>query len=268
MTTRDEELVRAAIGPRAAYYLEKFEKFEREGDGWVATWNWPAFFFSSAWFAYRRMSGRSWLNFFLPLPFVVLMLDHAMGNELRLLIGTAYLALAFVAIPLYANQLYYKHLQRLIARAAAPTGDEKAKERLRPPSFTSGVEAFLTAILALVIPYFLLVAPAAYDNYAPRSRVSEGVSLATLLKSPIAEFYAEHKRFPDAREAEKFRIDGGKYTQSVAYDAGKRMIVVTMGDRFKGQRFAMRAEEKSGTISWTCRTIDLEPRYLPAMCRE
>ena len=80
MNTMDEEQQRAyanlfyyrqAIGPRAEYYLEQFEKFERAGDRWVATWNWPAFFSSSAWFAYRRMSGRSLLNFFLPILFIV-----------------------------------------------------------------------------------------------------------------------------------------------------------------------------------------------------
>ena len=45
------------------------------------------------------------------------------------------------------------------------------------------------------------------------------------------------------------------------------MIVVTMGDRFKDQRFAMHAEDKGGTISWACRTMDLDPKYLPLTCR-
>ena len=97
--------------------------------------------------------------------------------------------------------------------------------------------------------------------------MSESVSLAASLKQPFTDFYHERKRLPAPHEAEKFRIDGGKYTQSVVYDAEKRMIVVTMGDPFKDQRFAMHAEEKSGTISWTCRTIDLDPKYLPAACR-
>ena len=66
----------------------------------------------------------------------------------------------------------------------------------------------------------------------------------------------------------------GKYTQSVVYDADKRMIVVTMGHKdykdykefLHGKRLAMHAEEKYGAISWTCRSIDLERRYLPSAC--
>lgn len=58
MSATDAEVLRTAIGPRSGYYRRQFEKFERAGDRWVATWNWPAFFFSSAWFAYRRMGGR------------------------------------------------------------------------------------------------------------------------------------------------------------------------------------------------------------------
>ncbi len=68
-------------------------------------------------------------------------------------------------------------------------------------------------------------------------------------------------------EVEKFRVDAGKNAQCVAYDAAKRMIVVTMGEHFKDQRFAIQAEEKGGPIAWTCRTIDLDPKYLPAACR-
>jgi hypothetical protein len=46
-----------ALGPKPEHYLALFEKFEQAGQRWVATWNWPAFFFGSAWFAYRRMNG-------------------------------------------------------------------------------------------------------------------------------------------------------------------------------------------------------------------
>ena len=121
MSTMDEEQLRAyanlfhfrqAIGPRAEYYLEQFAKFERAGGRWVVTWNWPAFFFSCAWFAYRRMGGRSLLNFFLPILFIVM--SHVLvGSDLQLLVMAGYLALAFVVIPMYANTLYYRNLNSL-----------------------------------------------------------------------------------------------------------------------------------------------------------
>lgn len=169
--------------------------------------------------------------------------------------------------PAYANLFYYRHLSALIGRVAASAEDKAARKALRPPSFATGVEALVTAILVLVIPGFLLAAPAWYADYAPRAKVGETVLLANSLKQPITDFYHEHRRLPALHEAEKFRVDGGKYAQSMAYDAGSRMIAVTLGDRFKDKRFARHAEEKDGTIVWSCRTIDLEPKYLPAACR-
>lgn len=272
MNAVEQEQFRAAIGPRAQYYLERFEKFERAGGRWVATWNWPAFFISSAWFAFRRMGGRSLGNFFLPILFIVL-LYLLIGSGFQFLAIAGYLALAFVAIPIYANLFYYRHLKAQIARLAASAEDKEAIKSLRPPSFVTGIEAFLTAVLAFFIPAMLVSVPAMYADYTPRSKVSKGVALASTLKAPIAEFYDEHKRLPAPQEAGKFRVDGGKYTQSVLYDAEKRMIVVTMGDapqdpRIHGKRFAIHAEAKDGTISWSCRTIDLDPKYLPAACRD
>jgi len=268
MIVRDKEQWRAAIGPRSEYYLKQFEMFELADRRWVATWNWPAFFFSSAWFAYRRMSGRSLLNFFLPILFIV-MIYVLIESELRFLVMAGYLALAFVVIPMYANALYYRHIKAQIARAAASADDKKAKGLLRPPSFVTGTEAFLTAVLAFFIPWLLIVAPAMYTDYTPRSKVSEGVSLGFSLKSPITDFYEEHQRLPAPHEAGKFRVDGGKYTESVVYDAEKKMIVVTVGDPsyLRGKRFAIHAEEKNGKISWNCRTIDLPERDLPPACR-
>jgi hypothetical protein len=82
-----------ALGPRAEYYLRQFEKFEHAGERWVATWNWPAFFFSSAWFVYRRMSGRSLLNFFLPVLFIMMAIIVNDGM-LRFLVAAGYFASA------------------------------------------------------------------------------------------------------------------------------------------------------------------------------
>ena len=227
MSTMDEEQLRAyanlfhfrqAIGPRAEYYLEQFAKFERAGGRWVVTWNWPAFFFSCAWFAYRRMGGRSLLNFFLPILFIVM--SHVLvGSDLQLLVMAGYLALAFVVIPMYANTLYYRNLKALIARVAASADDSKARKLLRPPSFVTVIEACLSAVLVFLVPWFFLVAPAWYADYTPRAKVADGVAIAASLGRSIKEFYEDNKRLPANHEAEKFRVDGGKYTQSVIYDA-------------------------------------------------
>ena len=275
MSTMSEDLVKAhaavfyyqqALGAKPEHYLALFEKFEQAGERWVATWNWPAFFFSSAWFAYRRMNGYSLLNFFLP-ALVIVLFFVLNQSGLQLVLVAAYVVFSFVVIPMYADVIYYRDLKYRIARVAASTDPEKTGALLRPPSAMSAANAFLTAVFILGIPLLILAAISSHSDYVPRAKVAETISLTVSLKNTISEFHHNQQRFPAPHEAEKFRIDGGKYAQSIVYDAEKRMIVVTMGDPHKDKRFAIHAEEKDGMISWTCRTIDLAPKYLPSACR-
>ena len=39
------------------------------------------------------------------------------------------------------------------------------------------------------------------------------------------------------------------------------------GDPQQGKRFALNAEVRDGRFDWTCRTIDLDPKYLLGTCR-
>jgi hypothetical protein len=102
--------------------------------------------------------------------------------------------------------------------------------------------------------------------------VLEGVFNATALQRDVGEFYAEHKRFPSPQEQDRFRFRKPvEHTESILYDAEQRRIVVTMSDSsssIAGKRFAMHAREERGALEWTCRTIDLDQKYLPATCRE
>ena len=269
------EQMRWAIGPRADYYLRQFEKFERAGRSTLPTWNWTAFFFSTPWFTYRRLDGYATANFFLPIVFLVLLMFAASphdGGILAWLVGGAYLAIAFVLIPMYANGIYYRRLKAQFARAAAAdTVADTAKKAPRPPSAWSLFSAVFSGALALVVPYFLAVAPASFESYAPRQKVAEEFSFGIGLQREIDAFYAGHKRLPGPQEQERFRYRKPmKYTQSIVYDAERRMIVVTMGDSpyIAGKRYAMRAREERGALEWTCQTIDLDRKYLPAACRE
>jgi type IV pilus assembly protein PilA len=258
------EKLREAIGPRADFYLKRFEKIERAGGGLVAGWNWTAFAFSTAWFTYRRLDGWATGNFFL-LVFGVL---AAYVAESQVVFGAVMLA-TFGLIPAYADAIYYRRLKARLAQADAAEGKAAAKKAPRPPSAWTLTSAVLSSVLALVVPACVMVAPAAYSDYTPRARVSEGISIASAMKTDIGEFYAEHRRLPSAVEAAQFRIEAPmKYTESVAYDAERRMIVATMREGYlAGKRLAMHVKEENGTLVWICRTIDLEPKYLPASCR-
>jgi type IV pilus assembly protein PilA len=255
-----------AVGPRAEYYLALFEKFEHAGEHWVASWNWPAFFCSSAWFAYRRMNGYSFLNLFLPVPAALLILVVNQPASQWVLVIT-YLIFSYGVIPKYANAIYHRHLKSRIRRVTTSEDPAKTSALPSPPSAMSTANAFVTAVVTLGIPLLILTAIPQYADYAPRAKVAESLALAGSLKTEIAEFHHNNQRFPAPHEAEKFRVDNPKYAQSIAYDAEKRMIVITMNDPQKGKRVAIHAEAKDGTMSWTCRTIDLPLNYLPSACR-
>ena len=50
-----------SVGTRADWYARRFERIARAGI-WGSSWNWPAFWASSAWFFYRRMPRLAVIN--------------------------------------------------------------------------------------------------------------------------------------------------------------------------------------------------------------
>lgn len=245
--------------PLGARYLRHFERMRAQDRTWVAGWNFAAFLHSTGWFWYRRMYGWSLLNLMAPvlclllLVFVVqwLVPEGAMGTAVAAT-GVVYLLAVFVLLPMYADSLYLARLQR---GGTAP----------RPPSaFTA-----LGALVIIVVPGYIVYAGAvAQLEYSRRERASEGLARAAALKAPVAEFHAAERRLPGAQEAANFReIDPMKFTKSVGWDAGRRAIVVTLGERDDGRRFEIAAVEKDGALEWICRTIDFDAKYLPSSCR-
>ena len=258
----EPERWRAAIGPRADRYLKRFEKIERAGGGWVPGWNVAACLHSTGWFWYRRMYDWAWVNFFAPVLMLVPLVPVSiwMGPEVNLataaaIIATGYLATVFVLLPMYADSIYFRHLKKR---------ERKDPAALRPSAWTA-LGAFGIALVPFV-PVLVMVQE--YEYRANREKVAEGVSIVATLQSPIAAFYETHKRLPDQREAAQFRHSSPmKFTASVGWDAARKAIVATLGEHFNGKRFEIAAQEKDGALVWTCRTIDLEPKYLSGACR-
>ena len=245
--------------PLSGRYQRHFERMQARNRTWVPGWNFAAFVHSTGWFWYRRMYAWSLLNLLLPLfyvLFVVLVLRPIVpesGMDLAAAAtGVVYLLALFVLLPLFADSLYLRELRR---------GGKPPK----PPSLFTATGAFL---LILVPGYMAYVTVDAQREYVRRDRSREGLARAMSLRTPVAEYYANERRLPAAQEAAKFRdTEPMKFTKSVAWDPGRRAIVVTLGERDDGKRFELAAVEKDGTLEWICRSIDFEARYLPASCR-
>jgi hypothetical protein len=226
---------------------------------WIPGWNIAAFLHSTGWFWYRRMYAWSILNLLAPLFYVLFITlalrpivpDEQMGHAIAAS-GIAYLLLVFVLVPVFADSLYL-------------AGHLRGGKVPKPPSaFTA-----IGAVLIIVVPaYVAWVTAQAQVEYARRDRASEGLNRALLLREPVAEFHANERRLPGPQEAAKFReTDPMKFTRSVAWDAGRRAIVITLGERDDGKRYELAAVEKDGRLEWICRTIDFDPKYLRSSCR-
>ena len=134
-----------------------------------------------------------------------------------------------------------------------------------------GIARWAKRVLILVV---LLVIAAAilipsYQGYRPRQLISEALVEGLALRTRVTEIYESRRRLPLESEAVALRIPQSelKRAQSVVWDAAGRRVVVTVGDPQPGKRFAFHAEERDGNLTWACRTIDLEAKYLPASCR-
>jgi len=288
----------AAIGPNSGYYLKYFEQFD--GGESKVSWHWPAFFVSSWWWLYRKM----WLWGILTLvwPWIVFfVIAIAAGVSASasksapiavIAIGAILMIVPYFVLPIFANALYWRHVNGLIQRlpksiASVP---EKRIARLERNGGT-GVGPMIAVMVGggFVMTFFIGIVAAisipAYQDYSLRSQVTEGLNLAAAVKAEVAEYYAQKGTWPDQADL-GFEPPSGKFVTEVAASGGS--VVITYGNavnqKLQGQRLAIiPGVDSQGNIVWACgfRALpegvesaggpygsDVEGKYLPAACRE
>jgi hypothetical protein len=110
-----------------------------------------------------------------------------------------------------------------------------------------------------------------YGYSAARAQVTEALVQTEAARRSVSEFWLEHERLPkDAQEARiapaanpRYRLSGG---------GGGRIEVEILGGHpaLLGKRATMsvRAAQKGKPLEWACGSPDIEPRFLPAGCRQ
>ena len=123
------DLFGEAIGPNNRdFYLSYIDR--AAGRGWVASWNWPAFFFTSMWLLYRKMWAVFLIyTFALPvlLITVVGVLGALVGEVAGAVVNLAGGLALMIALPAYANALYLRKLQSLVSTAEQTFADEASQ---------------------------------------------------------------------------------------------------------------------------------------------
>lgn len=116
------------VGPgRAAWYRERFRRFQARDGGYVFTWNWVCVFFPLLWLLYRKMYG--WAAALVLADLLLVPVTAAAPGPAGLL------SLAvMMAFPVGGNWLYYRHVNGIIDRSEGLPVDEAARRDFRRQS--------------------------------------------------------------------------------------------------------------------------------------
>lgn len=131
-------------------------------------------------------------------------------------------------------------------------------------------------IVFAIIAILTGIAIPVYRDYAIRSNVSEGLSLASVAKTAVTESFASSGRFPAATNT-SYQLPApvsisGAYVSSVSVAAQGVVVVeyktIAAGKVDSGDTILLQpATVSKGSLRWTCRTVDIPKKYLPANCQ-
>ena len=130
-------------------------------------------------------------------------------------------------------------------------------------------------IVVAIIAILAAIAIPAYQDYLVRTQVSEGAVLADGAKTAIAEFYSNTGSLTNANNASIGLASpasiNGKYVSSVTVTGG--VISAAYGGPKASTNIPTTAilivspVTHAGSISWTCKSTTVLPKYLPTSCR-
>ena len=146
-------------------------------------------------------------------------------------------------------------------------------------SLRAGFSLIELMIVVAIIGILAAIAIPSYQDYVARARVSEGLTMASSIKTVVTEYWIANNRWPtDATEAglPAASAFSSSNVQSIGYaisssEAGNAQITITYtaaagaGD---GATLVLTADTTAqGRIAWTCTDGTMDNRFRPASCR-
>ncbi|OAL78776.1 pilin [Acinetobacter sp. SFA] len=128
-------------------------------------------------------------------------------------------------------------------------------------------------IVVAIIGILAAIAIPAYQDYIARSQMTEAMSLASGLKTNVTESYGQLGDFAGI-DSETNGIPAaaditGSYVDNVAVDDG--VITATMkatgiSKGIQGGTLVLTPTDATGSVTWECKSTDIEQKYLPKAC--
>lgn len=266
------EFYELAIGEKnRAYYLRRFEEFDREGTRFG--WHWPAFFFTFWWLLYRKMWGKAALYFLLPN-----IIGVAIGATATVAPGFAVLAYGgyvlglFVIPPLISDGGYYRHCRKLIASARSTSRNPQAQFAvLARRGGTSHVALILLMVMAIVAGIGILAAIAlpAYQDYTVRAKAANALRYGKAAAAAVGQHYETRRALPGSLAEVRFGPPLPPELQDVQLNTANGVIrLVLSSGPVNGRSFQLvPSADAGGRVTWTCQPVDIKPTLLPPECR-
>lgn len=150
-------------------------------------------------------------------------------------------------------------------------GQEVLKMRLNTSTGQKGFTLIELMIVIAIVGILASIAIPSYRDYVLKTRVSEGMSLASGPKTGVTEHFDVTGTWP-ANNAEAgldapATISGDSVSSVVV--AGNQITVTYQGEGLNGDTLVIEGTANAGSISWVCNAASssVDDGLLPSSCR-